>query len=94
MLIWKKEYKECTTHIDKGINSALKIIYLSIYSQFHDNIQPQVLCICQWIGRRHCLYLSFPLSCLSGIYIMRRFGEYSSNRLNISVALDPHGMLK
>ena len=29
------------------------------------------------------------------IYIcMRRFGEYISNRHNISVALDPHGMLK
>ena len=25
---------------------------------------------------------------------MRRFGEYTSNRHNISVALDPHGMLK
>ena len=24
---------------------------------------------------------------------MRRFGEYTSNRHNISVALDPHGML-
>ena len=29
------------------------------------------------------------------IYIyMRRFGEYTSNRHNISVALGPHGMLK
>ena len=29
------------------------------------------------------------------IYIyMRRFREYTSNRHNISVALDPHGMLK
>ena len=29
------------------------------------------------------------------IYIcMRRFEEYTSNRHNISVALDPHGMLK
>ena len=25
---------------------------------------------------------------------MRRFGEYTSNKHNISVALDPHGMLK
>ena len=28
------------------------------------------------------------------IYIYEKIGEYTSNRHNISVALDPHGMLK
>ena len=50
-----------------------------------------------WVGviSLHLKHLLLPQGFESpvGIY-MRRFVEYTSNRHNISVALDPHWMLK
>ena len=36
----------------------------------------------------------YPFTSKFKYIYMRRFREYTSNRHNISVALDPHGMLK